>query len=292
MKKSVMLPILIASILIFSFNLASSAVCDLDVSMINQDPYPATPGDYVKVVFQISGVSNPECGKVSFEVKETYPFSLDPETTNKKVIDSGIYERNYGSFYLATYKLRVNPNALEGENPIEVIYGSKGELNLLKEFDIRVEDTKADFEIYVKDYNYGTKELTFEILNIEDSDIEALTIEIPKQEDLNIKGANRIVVGDLDSNEYTTADFKAILPEGETKILLDIIYTDSINVRRTLQKEVMFDSAYFEGNGEKKGGTFWIILILLGVGWFGWRRYKKHKSKKKMHHHSEHNSKK
>lgn len=284
MKKSVVIPFMFAFVIIFGFSLVSSVACDLDISMINQDPYPATPGDYVKVVFQIDGVENPECGLVSFEVKENYPFSLDPGTTNKVTVNSGTYSRTFSSFYLATYKLRVDNNALNGDNPIEVVYGSNGAANLLKEFDIYVEDTKADFEVYVKDYNYATKELTFEILNIEEADVEALTIEIPKQEGVNIKGANRVVVGDLDSNEYTTADFEATFPEGETKILLDILYTDSINVRRTLQKEVTFDSIYFEGRGEKKGGTIWIILILAGVGWFFWRRHKKHQMKKKMMH--------
>ena len=52
-------------------------------------------------------------------------------------------------------------------------------------------------------------EITIEVLNIEASDIEALTIEIPKQDNIEVKGPNKIVVGDLDSNEYTTAEFEA-----------------------------------------------------------------------------------
>jgi hypothetical protein len=42
-----------------------SAVCTLNVSMINQDPYPATPGEPVKVVFQINGVSSPDCKQLN-----------------------------------------------------------------------------------------------------------------------------------------------------------------------------------------------------------------------------------
>ena len=115
---------------------------------------------------------------------------------------------------LLPYKLRIDENALDGENPIEVYYSNKNCFKwLIKEFDITVQDTRADFEVYVKDYDYITKELTFEILNIAETDVEALTIEIPKQDNIDIKGANRIVVGDLDSNEYTTADFEATLPE-------------------------------------------------------------------------------
>jgi len=247
--------------------------------MINQDPYPAIPGDYVKVVFQIDGLENSECGSVTFGVKEDYPIYLDPNVQNPITISSGIYQNNYGSFYLAPYKLIVDENALDGENPIEIYYSTRTASNVVKEFDITVEDIRADFEIHVKDYDYTTKELTLEILNIAEADVEALTIEIPKQDNIEIKGANRVVVGDLDSNEYTTADFEAILPEGEATINLNVIYTDSINARRELQKVVDFDSSYFmDRNKDKKKTPYWLfILIVAVIAFFVWRRIKKKK---------------
>ena len=279
MKRGVMLVLILLSL--FLVPLISATACDLSVSMINQDPYPAIPGDYVKVVFQIDGIENPECGVVSFEVKENYPFSLDPDVTNKVTVNAGTYSRSYSSFYLATYKLRVDDDALDGNNPIEVLYQKNSGPELLKEFDIYVEDTKADFEVHVKDYDYTTRELTLEILNTKDVDIQALTIEIPKQENVQIKGANIKVIGDLDSNEYTTADFEAIPKDGEINITL--IYTDSINVRREINKTVVFDSEYFTNrNGSSKSFPwFGTILVLAIIGWLGWRYIKKSRAKKK-----------
>ena len=275
---------IIASFILFVavlFMLSSvTAICSLQVSMINQDPYPAIPGDYVKVVFEIDGLENPDCGEITFGIKEDYPIYLDPNVENPITINSGIYQRNYGSFYLAPYKLRLDENALDGENPIEIYYSnSKSPTNIVKEFNIEVRDIRADFEVHVKDYNYNTKELTLEILNIRKSDVEALTIEIPKQDSIEVKGANRIVVGDLDSNEYTTAKFEAILPKGETDININVIYTDSINVRRELQKVVDFDSSYFiDRNKDKKSQPYWLyVLILAVIGIVIWRRIKKKK---------------
>jgi hypothetical protein len=266
--------------ILFLFGNSVLAICDLDISLLNQDPYPAIPGDYVKVVFQIDGLENPECGEVTFGIKEEYPIYLDPNVTNPIVINSGTFQKDYGSFYLAPYKLRVDENALDGENPIEVYYSrSSSPATIIQEFNLTVEDTKVDFEVNVKDYDYNTNKLTFEILNIGESDIEALTLEIPKQEEVGVKGANRVVVGDLDSNEYTTANFEAILPKGETKINLNIIYTDSINVRRELQKMVDFDSSYFldRNKDKKKQPWFLYILIVAVVAFFVWRRIKKKK---------------
>ncbi len=286
MRKEVL--IFLAMLSLFLIPLISAAPCELSVSMLNQDPYPAIPGDYVKVVFQIDGLANPECGTVAFGLKENYPISLDPNTTNQITINSGTFQRTYSSFYLATYKLRIDENAIEGDNPIEVYYTYKNGPEILQDFDLYIEDTRADFEVYVKDYDYITKEFTLEILNIEDVDVELVRVEIPKQENIQVKGSNKIIVGDLDSNEYTTAEFEATPSEGEIKIIIS--YQDSINELRTIEKTVMFDSSYFtERNGTSNGkGKAWVIVIIvLIIIWIIYKRSKKNKMKRKlMHKHS------
>lgn len=278
MKKSVILGFvsLMISLSILSVFVAAEP-CNLQISLINQDPYPAIQGDYVKVLFKIDGIRNIECGTVTFGVKEDYPISLDPNTVNTITIKSGVYQKDYASYYLAPYKLRVDENALDGENPIEIYYSTSTASNIIKEFEITVEDVRADFEIHVKDYDYATKELTFEILNIAEADVEALTLEIPKQEEIEIKGTNRIVVGDLDSNEYTTADFEAILPEGQANINLNVIYTDAINARREIQKVVEFDSSYYiDRNADKKTPPYWLFgILIIVIVLIVWRTIKK-----------------
>ncbi len=282
MKKGVIIAVLISFIL-FPF---LSAECSISVSMINQDPYPAIPGEPVKVVFQINGISDPDCNTVKFEVKESFPFTVDPGSVNPIIINSGIYAKRYSSYYIAPYTIRISEDALEGNNPIEVGYSSNS-TNIIGErlgdFNIYIEDTRADFEVFVKDYEASTQTLTFEILNIAEVDIEALTIEIPKQDNIEIKKTDRVVVGSLDSNEYTTADFEATPKDGEIKI--KIIYTDSANVRREIEKTVMFDQSYFEGlNRDKQSSSFWVYIILLAViGFFVWRWYKK-RQRKRLHH--------
>src|SRR3989339_527697 len=261
MKKSVLIYLLI---MFFSFTFVSSEACKLDISLINQDPYPAIPGDYVKVVFQVNGVSNPECGQVEFELLEKYPISFDPTDEPKIIFQSGIYKKDYSSFLTAPYKVRVDENALNGDNPIEVQY-RKGS-NLVYEtqqFMLNIEDPRVDFEVHVKDYDYITNTITFEILNIGKNDVEAITIEIPKQNNIIVKGSNRNIIGDLDSNEYTTAEFEATTINGVIK--LNIIYTDNINVRRIVESEVLFDSSYFQGRKADEKTNSYNIYYLIGA---------------------------
>jgi hypothetical protein len=263
-----------------------SAECTLSITKVNQDPVEANPGETVKVLFKIDGISNSQCGAIQFELKESYPFTIDPESTNPIIIKSGTSSDSGASYYLATYKLRIADDALDGETEIETEYTIlPSTLGRINKFNITVQDTQADFEVYVKDYNAATKVLTLEILNIEDVDVEALTIEIPKQENIEVKGTNRVVVGNLDSNEYTTADFEAAMKDGQ--ISLTIYYTDSVNVRRQINETINFDSSYFMGlSRDQTSQPWWLyILVVAVIGWFVWRKYKKHKLKKKMQHH-------
>jgi hypothetical protein len=276
--------ILLAFLILAASTLTSAVACDLTVSLLNQDPYPAVPGDYVKLVFQIEGLDSPNCNDITFDLLADYPIEFNPGETGLRKFSKIDYIKDYQSNLLVPYEVRINENALNGANPIEVKVQSRGDAPITKTLYVEVEDVRVDFEIYVKDYSYITNEMTLEILNIEESNIEALSVEIPKQENIQVKGANRIVVGDLDSNEYTSADFEAIPADGEFKVHL--IYSDTINVRRTAEKTITFDSSYFTGRkaDQKTTGTgtyiFYAVIVLI-ILYFGYKNIKKRNDKKK-----------
>jgi hypothetical protein len=271
-------------VFVFGLTSVSSAVCNLDVSLINQDPYPANPGDYVKLVFQVEGVSNPECGTIYFELLEQYPLRFDPNFNPLYIIQGGVYEKDYSSFFIAPYKVRIDDDALNGDNPVEVQskYGAN-KIFESKQFSINIEDTRADFEVHIKDYDAATKTITFEILNIANVDIEALTVEIPEQENIIVKNSKYNIVGDLDSNDYTTADFQATPSEGDITLILS--YTDTINVRRTVEEVVLFEPEYFQGRVEDQnskgigGYLIWIVIAVVII-WYFWRRHKRKRAAK------------
>jgi len=273
----VILLLLVLSVTMVS---ATEVLCDLDVTLLNQDPYPAVPGDYAKLVFQLDGIDDPDCNDITFDLLADYPIEFNPGESGLRTFERVNYLKNYESNILIPYEVRINKDALDGANPIEVRAQSRGDAPLTKTLNIEIDDVRADFEVYVKDYSYATNEITLEILNIESSDVEALTVEIPKQDTIQIKGPNRLVVGDLDSNEYTTADFEASPADGEFKI--NLIYSDTINTRRTVEETVNFDSSYFTKRKEDMKTTsittyiIWIVIIAL-LAWWIVRKLKKKK---------------
>jgi hypothetical protein len=258
---------------------AETQSCTLSASLVNQDPYPAIPGESVKLVFQIDGVSNPSCGKVEFTLIESYPIKIEEGTSATTSINSGVFVRNYGDFFLAPYTVIIDKNALDGQSQIEAFLNSDTSSNQIVDFEINIEDSRADFEVSIQDYVLSEKELTFEILNIAESDVESLTIEIKKQENILLKGSNRNIIGSLDSNEDTTFSFEATPKEGD--IILDIYYTDKTGVRRNLEKTVNYDPTYFADRARDQNGAntfiYWIIgsIILITLFWW-WGRKNKH----------------
>jgi hypothetical protein len=271
--------IILLLMLILSGATLAETACDLDVSLLHQDPYPAVPGDYLKLVFQIAGIDSSKCNDIIFHLLENYPIEFDPGDTGLRTTLKTEFIKDYDNSVLVPYEVRVDKNALDGPTPIEFSYQSRGNAAMIKTINIEVEDARADFEVYVKNYDYSTRELTLEILNIEDVDVEAVIIEIPKQESIEIKGSNKMIVGDIDSNEYTTADFEAI-PNAD-EIMLNISYSDSIKVRRTIQKTIQFDPSYFTNRStdEEKTNLWFYIVLLIFAGWIARIIYKKAKKK-------------
>ena len=277
--------ILVLFMVMLSVSFVSAAeVCDVGATLVNQDPYPAVPGEYVKVVFQVDGISNSACGEITVDLMQDFPYSLDPGVSSQIMVQGGVYPQDYASFLLAPYRVRIDEQAMDGENPIRLKYSATGVISSnvsyrTEEFNLTIEDLHTDFEIAVKDYDRSSNTLTFEILNVGEHDVEALTVEVPRQSTISVKGSNRNIVGSLDSNEDTTFSFEATPKDGE--IELSILYNDEINVRRTLEKKVSFDASYYNGRvSDQNGGSPWTypiaILIIVGVVWW-WRRRKKKK---------------
>ncbi len=255
-------------------NVLAADICDIDVSLLNQDPYPAVPGDSLKVVFQVDGIASSECGDIRIELVEEFPFSIDPSSNSIYEIKSGTYTKDYNSAFMAPFKVRIDEDALNGETPIKIKYN-----NVERMFNVEIRDIRANFEIFVEDYDLATETISFEILNIGSEDIEAVTLEVPTQEMIQIYGATRENVGDLSSNEATTSDFK--ISSEKNKIDLIIHYSDITNTRRTIEQTINLNLGNFTLLSDKNNFSFlWILLIVILILGFIFYKKKCRKNKK------------
>jgi len=243
----------------------------MSAELVNQEPYPAFPGEYVEILLQLNGINNDCSQGVAVDLVLDYPFSFDSSEENYRFLESNTYVGQSEESWNNLYKIRVDEDALEGDYEVEFRF--KENVNyfwddfLFEKFNIKVEDSRTNFEVHISNYNIEERDLVFQILNIGDKDIEALTLEIPVQNNIVVKSSNRNIVGDLDSNEYTFANFEAIPFDGEITVLIH--YTDAVNERRTIEKNVFYNSNYFVDSLENiqpdKTNTYVIFGVISAI---------------------------
>lgn len=264
-----------------------SANCILVPHLVNQEPYPAIPGETVELLFQVRGTDNRDCKDVVFILEPEFPFYLGPEQDAEVRIKGGTYVEDFNNFMMIPFKVRIDKDAVEGKNEIKVKYSRDETRNVftVEKFDVEIRDVRTDFEIFVRDYDASQNRITFEILNSGKNDVEALTIEIPRQENIKVKGANRNIVGFLDATDFTTANFEATPFDGEIKVIIH--YTDIINERRSIEKTVLFEEDYFiDRLRDRKETNPWIYivggLVILFVAYWAYGKIMKARKKKRL----------
>jgi hypothetical protein len=244
--------VFIFSISIYSLN----AACTLTVTLVNQDPYPAIPGDYVTVLFQVSGVSDTECKGVSFELVPNYPFSLDENDSGVRTLEGSTWiAGGYKNDWTIPYKLRVDKSALDGESKLQIKYKQKfyQDSNLL-DFNITIKDYRTNFDAVIQETSGS--DVSIAIANTGKYTANSVVVRIPDQENYKATETSGQMVGNLASGDYTIVSFSLtkIMNQRtsinntnssfrqnvnqQNPLKFDIYYTDSLGERRTVNMEL------------------------------------------------------
>jgi hypothetical protein len=116
---------------------------ELTIMMTRYDPYPAEPGKYMTLWIKLQNSGPVSARNVTLELLDTYPFSLDPGEERVRTFGEVIPTEPI----LAEYRVRVDTDALDGRNPIDLKIGSDGRDFFIKGFDIYVESKAVDFAL-------------------------------------------------------------------------------------------------------------------------------------------------
>jgi len=234
--------------------------CAMNVTLVNQNPYPAQPNSYVEVVFQVSWMQNYVCNGSRFELVTDYPFSLDSQSA-LRILPDDTYIQGYKKDWMVPYKLRVDKDALNGEAEIEVRYspGIWNSTSMTKKFNITIEDARTIFDAVIQEISGS--DVSIAIANAGKYTANSVVVRIPEQENFAVSGSDGQMVGNLESGDYTVVAFsltqKANPPFGESgtfsrqdveknasagtrTLKFDIHYTDNIGVRRVVNMELPF----------------------------------------------------
>ena len=92
------------------------------VSMVNQEPDPAEPGNYVDARFKFENKGGGAAHDLEVELLPEYPFSLDPGRSAVQEIGS-LYSRQMGDEgVIVKYKVKVDKDAIDGSHELKLRY--------------------------------------------------------------------------------------------------------------------------------------------------------------------------
>jgi hypothetical protein len=139
----VSLSTLVNASLISSLDIAKK---DIRISMINQEPDPVEPGQYLDVKFRIENYGTNPTNSIELELHENYPFTIVGDGLAVKEI-AGLNRRQITSdSQIISWRLKIDKDAPEGESELVISYrelGSSGTVVYKEKFfvDVRTSDT-------------------------------------------------------------------------------------------------------------------------------------------------------
>jgi len=211
------------------------------VTIVNQEPDPAEPGRNFDVRFKFDNNGSGVARDIEVELLPEYPFSLDPGREALRFIGT-LQSRQRGDVGIVVkYKLRVDKNAVEGENDLKLRYRiDKGVWIEPEEFIVNVRTHDAILSISSFSFDKKTLEpgdtatLKVEIVNDADSTLKDITanLDIGNVPLIPIGSTNEVNVYRIDSQEKYILEFNFLVdPEtksGVFRVPLHITYSDDL----------------------------------------------------------------
>ncbi|EHK02159.1 hypothetical protein HRED_05478 [Candidatus Haloredivivus sp. G17] len=223
-----------------SSDLGPSGISDgsnVDITLINQDPATAQPGEYVDMKFKISNQGIESAEDTSVELVESFPFSLDPDVSANRELGDMRGAAIGDDSYIVEYRVRVDENAVESENEISLKYTTgDDDFSVTRDFDISVDDVGTDFELSAG--KVSASSIPVNLDNIGDKSAESVHVVLPDQSGINKEGVETQVVGSMDSGENKEVDFAVSNISVGSSYRFEIHYTDGNGVRRELVRNI------------------------------------------------------
>jgi len=264
----------------------------LSVEKFTTVPEVVAPGSKTKLVISLKNQATSVLKNIKIVLSlgksgdEETPFA-PVGSTNEKVI-SAIDAQSSASL---EFNLLVDPDAKSKvyKVPLVIQYSDILNKNQSKTLTIAlVVGVEPDISVYVDTttvYTAGkTGEVSVKIVNKGLTDIKFLNVKLDKAEGYKALSPYEVYIGNIDSDDYETADFKInVDKKSKEKIILPLTieYKDANNQEYTKKLSIELP-IYTNSEAKKLGliendnkGIIFVILIIAVVGFFAYRRWKK-----------------
>lgn len=255
-------------------------------------PAVTAPGDKTKLRIELKNYATSllKDVKVSLNLDksgdETRPFA-PVGSTNEKVIsyiepqanlpldfellvDSDAASKAYKVPLSIRYSDVLNKN-YSRTNLITIVVGDTPDLGV----------TLERTEVYTSG---STGNVVLRLVNKGNPDIKFLNVKVLQNNNVKVIGADEVYVGKLDSDDFSTAEFKLFVKgKDNVKIPVEVTYKDANNNNYEENREVelkLYSSSDAKNFGVKKNSNFMLVIVAVLVIGVAYYFYRKNKSKK------------
>ncbi len=225
---------------------------NVKVYMVKYEPFPAEAGGYFDLFVKAENLGFEVAENVECELDPYFPFSLDPNEEARKSVGK-LPAKDYALF---EYKVRVDPNAVDGDNELEIRCSDDGLDNgfsVVETFVINVESKNPQFEIGLvkslpEEIKAGLEDvkLTVELQNIGEGDAKLTTVKLQLPEGFvpSTSYSNYYNLGNVEKDSLKEAvfyiDIEENLKAGTYPGVLEVRYKNA-NSQEYLEKILFFD---------------------------------------------------
>lgn len=260
----------------------------VDIASIESDPERMIPGSKATIYINLKNTATTLMRDLLVKLDVSgIPFIPLNSINEKKVNKLSPNEE-----VIVSFDVMVDPDASSGPYKVPLSFSFYDGLDnaqnknytigLLIDSEAELQLDVEDTEIYTKG---GTGKITISISNIGTSDLKFVSLKLMDSEDYDVIGTDRVYLGNLDSDDFETADFK-ISSKSSKDILLKILidYKNAYNEDFNQIYEVKLPmysggKAVAYGLVAKNGGftsiIFYILLILFVYAWWKERKIQK-----------------
>lgn len=274
----------------------------LSIDKIEFEPKQFVPGQVTKVDVKLKNNVDTVFSDVSFKLDlglqtlagassaglvngvpyfEALPFAPVDSSTEKKVKTIRPNEVQNFQYEIITY-----PDAVSKvyKIPIQIKYLDSSNNEIVQnDFITFIVGSEPDLSILVDSFDYagpdGMSKLSVRIVNKGLSDIKFANVFITQQDNYEIVGNKEVYVGNIDSDDFETADFdikvKSLSPEQVIEFPLTVEYKDSNNNDYSIDETLSQKVFSFKSNQGGSSTVILVVIVIAIVGYFFYRRSKK-----------------
>lgn len=267
-----------------------SHVAIIGITKVSSVPASIGPGDKAKLSIEMKNFATSLLKDIQVRL-DLSATSLNPSGFSNELVISSIAPQGMAK---AEFDLIANPNAQSGieKIPIFLTYSDATGKNYSKANTISmVVGDVPDISVTLDSTDIYTKgamgNVVIRVVNKGTTDVKFMNVRLQKIEHAEIIGAQESYVGNLDSDDFSTAEFRLYLKDAKDMVKIPVVveYKDANN--NNYLKESSLNLKLYSSSEAKKitnqgnGSLLWIVLLIAAVGgFFLYRRWKKRKDQK------------